>query len=532
MRRFACCLLVLVLLPLGAAADLTTRSALELRDALAAGELTATEVTAAFLARIDAIDASGPTLNAVLTVNPDAQAIAAELDRQFQDQGPRGPLHGVPVLLKDNIDTGDAMPTTAGSLALADHRAVADASLVTRLREAGAVILGKTNLSEWANFRDNNSSSGWSSLGGQTRNPYVLDRNPCGSSSGSGAAVAARLAPFAVGTETDGSIACPAGINGVVGIKPTVGMVSRRGIIPIAATQDTAGPMARSVADAALLLAVLAGPDPADPASKALPAVGPITVPAPGTGRLDGVRIGVFRGYEGAGTLPRVDALFEAALATLSGLGAELVDELEWRPAPSVLEAEYQVLLHEFKAGLNAYLAASRVPADRNSLARLIAWNDAHAHRVMPIFGQDIFIAAEATGGLEAAHYRAALAAGPERMRRELGALLTGHRLDALVSATNGPAWKTDWVRGDRFEVWSSSLAAMSGFPSVIVPAGVVAGLPIAVSFIGPPLSEQRLIGIGHEFEQALQLGLEPGFVATLESRDPAPSARLPGPVQ
>jgi amidase len=276
--------------------------------------------------------------------------------------------------------------------------------------------------------------------------------------------------------------------------------------------------MARSVADAALLLAVLAAPDAEDPASAALPPVDPIAIPAPGAGRLDGLRIGVYRGYYGAGTLPRVDAVFEAALSHLSALGAALVDDIDWRPEPAIFEAEYQVLLHEFKAGLNAYLAASTVAAERRSLAQLIAWNEAHADRVMPIFGQDIFIEAEATGGLDAPAYRDALVAGPERMRTELGALLAGQRLDALVSVTNGPAWKTDWVAGDRFQVGSSSLAAVSGFPSVIVPAGAVAGLPIAVSFIGPPLSEQRLIDIGHALEQALALEPVPGFLETLEA--------------
>jgi amidase len=518
MKPFALSLLLALWLPFGALAeDLTTRTALELRDDLRDGEVTAEAVTRAFLERIAAIDDAGPRLNAVITINPDALEIAAALDAHYRTHGPKGPLHGVPVLLKDNIDTCDAMPTTGGSLALADRRAAADAPLVARLRDAGAVILGKTNLSEWANFRDGNSTSGWSSAGGQTRNPHVLDRNPCGSSSGSGAAIAARLAPLAVGTETDGSIACPAGVSGIVGIKPTVGTISRTGIIPISHTQDTAGPMARTVADAALLLETLIGPDPADAGSRPFPATADGLLPDPQPGRLEGVRIGVYRGYYGAGQTPRVEAAYEAALRTLASLGAELVDPLPWQPEPSVGEAEYQVMLYEFKAGLNAYLAAAGLAEDRNSLARLIAWNDANAERVMPVFGQSVFVEAEAKAGLDDPAYLKALEDGPLRMRRELQAALEDHDLDLIVSPSNGAAWKTDWIAGDRFQVGSSSLAAMSGFPSVIVPSGAVSGLPVAISFIGLPLSEGALIGVAHAFEHATGALLEPGFLPSIE---------------
>lgn len=510
--------LALLALPLAAAAqDPTTRTALQLRDDLRAGRLTAVEVTQAYLDRIAAIDDAGPQLNAVIAVNPDALEIARRLDAQFAAEGPTGPLHGLPVLIKDNIDTGDAMPTTGGSLALAERRAGADAFIVARLREAGAVILGKTNLSEWANFRDADSTSGWSSAGGQTRNPHVLDRNACGSSSGSGAAVAARLAPLAVGTETDGSIACPAGVNGIVGIKPTVGTVSRTGIIPISHTQDTAGPMARTVADAALLLEALVGADPADAGSRAFPAAADGLVPGPEPLPLNGVQVGVFRGYYGAGQAPKTEAVYAEAVQRLAALGAEIVDPIDWTPDPSIGDAELQVMLTEFRHGLNAYLAGAGVAADRSTLGKLIAWNQANAERVLPIFGQSVFELAEATTGLDDPAYLQALENGPLRVRRELESVLAKHGLDALIAPSNGPAWKTDWVAGDRFQVGSSSVAAMSGFPSVIVPAGAVAGLPVGVSFIGAPLSEARLIAIAHAFERATRALVEPQFLPSIE---------------
>jgi len=511
-------LLFILAVPAGAAApDLTRYSAVELRDAMAAGDLTALAVTEAFLARIAAIDQAGPELNAVVELNPDARDIAEALDARLDVHGPKGPLHGIPVLLKANIDTGDDMATHAGSLALADHHAPADAHLVERLRNAGAVILGKANLSEWANFRSTRSSSGWSSAGGQTKNPHVLDRNPCGSSSGSAVGVAARLAPLAVGTETDGSIICPAGINGIVGIKPTVGTVSRAGIIPISHTQDTAGPMARTVTAAALLLDAMAGFDPEDAGARRYLDPGQTFTPDPARLELTGLRIGVFRDYHGAGDYPNVDAVFEAAVATLQELGAATVDTLEVEADPAMFDAEYQVMLYEFKAGLNAYLASHPVPGDRDTLAELIDWNRRHADQVMPHFGQEVFLAAEDKGSLAEDAYRDALANGPERMRRLLGDLLADNNLDALVTVANSFAWKTDWLAGDRFMVGSSSLAAMSGFPSVTVPAGHVKGLPVGVSFVGEPFTEAQLIQIAYAFEQAARARLEPAYRTTLE---------------
>ncbi len=510
------CLLALSATHVGAEPEDPTRLTVpELRERLQSGELRALAVTEAYLARIATLDDQGPTLNAVLAINPDARAIAAALDAH---SGPKGPLHGVPVILKDNIDTGDRMATTAGSLALAGHRAPEDAHLVARLRAAGAVIIGKANLSEWANFRSRRSSSGWSSAGGQTRNPHVLDRNPCGSSSGSAVAVAARLAPLAVGTETDGSIVCPAGVSGIVGIKPTVGIVSRRGLVPISHTQDTAGPMARNVTGAALLLSILIDQDPADPGSRVYPHDPSDLLPEPAATRLDGLRIGVFRDYYGAGKYPAVEDVYHQALDELRGLGATLVDPVEHEVDDGLFEADYQVMLHEFKAGLNAYLASHPVPDDRDSLADLIAWNQANSDRVMPYFGQEVFLAAEATAGLDAPAYREALAAGPERARRDLTALLRRHRLDALVTVANSFAWKTDWLAGDRFMVGSSSLAAIPGFPNVTVPAGHVSQLPVNVSFIGEPFAEPMLIRIAYAFEQATRALREPRFLPTVEA--------------
>ncbi len=500
-------------------ADLTELGAGELAARLRGGELSATAVTAAYLSRIREVDAAGPRLNAVTETNPEAEAIAAALDAHFQRHGPLGTLHGVPVLLKANIDTGDRMATHAGSLALADHVAPADAHLVARLRAAGAVILGKTNLSEWANFRSTTASSGWSSVGGQTRNPHVLDRNPCGSSSGSAVAVAARLAPLAVGTETDGSIICPSAINGIVGIKPTVGTVSRRGIIPISHTQDSAGPMAASVADAALLLQTLADFDPGDRGAKRFPGGEPVFLPDPARTRLDGVRIGVFRSYYGAGTRARVDAVFDDAVRRTAALGADIVDPMTLSTPDGVFDAEYQVMLFEFKAGLNDYLASHPVADDRDSLAELIVWNQSHADTVMPIFGQEIFLQAEAKGGLAEPAYRQAIADGPGWMRAALATLLDEHDIDALLTVAGSFAWKTDWLAGDRFMVGSSSLAAMSGFPSITLPAGQVRGLPVGVAFVGAPFAEPRLIQIAHAFEQAGPPPPEPRYLRTLETR-------------
>jgi amidase len=472
----------------------------ELHDGLQRGELSAEELVHWYLDRIEAIDRSGPQLSSLIEVNPDALTIARSLDDEWRASGPRGPLHGIPVVLKANIDTADEMHTSAGSLVLAEHVPPRDAFLVSRLRDAGAIILGKANLSEWANFRSPRSSSGWSSVGGQTRNPYDPTRNPCGSSSGSAVAVAANLTMVSVGTETDGSIVCPAGMNGIVGIKPTLGLVSRSGIIPIAHSQDTAGPMARSVRDAAMLLTALTGRDEEDPA----------TLDAP-DGRIDytanlaadglaGKRIGIIRSYHGAGDNPNVADILDSSIDLMSAEGAEIIDRIELDTAGAG-DAEYEVLLYEFKTDLAAYLERSEAPV--RSLDEIIAFNAAHAETVMPHFGQEILLAANAKGGLDSEAYRKALADSKRITQEALDEVFERHRLDALVAITNGPAWKTDHVTGDHFSIGSSSYAAISGYPNVSVPAGFVAGLPIGLSFIGQPYSEVSLIGIAYAYEQA-----------------------------
>ena len=466
-----------------------------------------------YLARISAIDAQGPALRSVIEINPDATTIADQLDRSTAS---RGPLFGVPVLIKDNIDTADQMLTTAGSLALADSKPAHDAFIVTRLRESGAVLLGKTNLSEWANFRSNRSSSGWSGRGGQTRNPYALDRNPCGSSSGSGAAIAAGLAVVAVGTETDGSIVCPSSANGLVGIKPTVGLVSRTGIIPISASQDTAGPMARTVADAAALLTVLAGYDPQDPATAPLKDRPPIDYSRfLEANSLKGVRIGVMRHY--AGFHEKVDAVFESALAALRAQGAVLVDPVEV-PNATKLDADEQVVLQfEFKDGLNRYLK-TRVGSSPRTLAELIHYNEQHAATEMPHFGQELFTQSNDRGDLSDSHYveaheRARSLAGPQG----IDAALAKDHLDVLVAPTMGPAWTTDLVNGDHFLGGGvSTLPAVSGYPHITVPMGAVEGLPVGLSFVGAAWSEGKLISYAYTFEQATHARRPPEYRAAI----------------
>jgi len=487
----------------------------DLASAQAVGRLTARALTEAYLARIEAVDRSGPRLKSVIELNPDALAIAAALDAERTASGPRGPLHGIPVLIKDNIDTADRMRTSAGSLALQGSIAPRDAFVVERLRAAGAVILGKTNLSEWANFRSTRSTSGWSGRGGQTRNPYALDRNPCGSSSGSGAAAAANLCAVAVGTETDGSIICPSNACGLVGIKPTVGLVSRAGIIPISATQDTAGPMARTVADAAALLGALAGVDARDPATAASQGHGQ----ADYTTFLDrdalkGARLGVVRKMFGDN--PHVIRELEAALAAMQRLGAELVDPVEMPTQGTFDEDEYTVLLYEFKAGLNAYFATRGPDAPVKTLADLIAFNEQNQEREMPFFGQEILVLAEAKGPLSSSEYLEAL----QRCRRlstveGIDAVMDLHRLDALVAPSGGPAFPIDLVNGDHYTgVGSSTFAAVSGYPHVTVPAGQVFGLPVGLSFFGRAWSESRLIALAYAFEQATQQRRAPSFRA------------------
>ncbi len=503
MIRSSSILLTFALLALaacsGTESDFTEASIADLHDQLQRGEITSVELVDWYVDRIAAIDQGGPALNAIIEVNPDARNIALSLDREWRSAGPRGPLHGIPVVLKANIDTADQMVTSAGSLALAEHVPSEDAFIVKRLRDAGAVILGKANLSEWANFRSTRSSSGWSSVGGQTRNPYDLARTPCGSSSGSGVAVAANLTVVAIGTETDGSVVCPSGINGIVGIKPTLGLVSRSGIIPIAHSQDTAGPMARTVRDAALLLTVMTGVDADDAATSDAEIHHDYSANLTADG-LNGKRIGILRSFTGAGSNPNVEAIYDASIAVLKEQGANIVDDIEIA-TNGMNDAEYEVLLYEFKADLNKYLAASGAPVQ--SLAEIIEYNEANAERVMPVFGQEIFLAAEKKGPLSDAAYLDALAESKRIARDGIDGAIEEHQLDAIIAITNGPAWMIDHANGDSFHIGSSSLAAISGYPSITVPAGFASGLPIGVSFVGKPWNEKQLIEIAYAFEQA-----------------------------
>ncbi len=470
-----------------------------LHDQLQRGEFSSEELVEWYIQRIEAIDNAGPQLRSIIETNPDAVEIARSLDAEWKLSGPRGPLHGIPVVLNANIDTADQMYTSAGSLALAEHAPPTDAFLVKRLRDAGIVILGKSNLSEWANFRSTRSSSGWSSVGGQTRNPYDTARSPCGSSSGSAVAVSANLAVVAIGTETNGSIVCPAGINGVVGIKPTLGLVSRSGIVPIAHSQDTAGPIARSVRDAAMLLTAMTGIDADDEATTDAEIHHDYSSNLTADG-LRKKRIGVIRSYQGAGSNPDVEAILESSIESLKAGGAEIIDPVDYESA-EMHDVEYQVLLYEFRADLNRYLEKSKAPVE--SLTDLIEFNDAHATTVMPFFGQDIFLAANEKGPLTEPVYLEALATSQRLARAAIDDAMTEHGLDALIVPTNGPAWMIDAVNGDNYQISSSSLAAISGYPSITVPAGHTKGLPIGVSFIGKAWNEKQLIEIAYAFEQA-----------------------------
>jgi amidase len=466
-------------------------SILDLQAAMMRGGLTAVQLARRYLTRIERIDRQGPHLRSVLEINPEAIKIAAALDAERRAKGPRGPLHGIPVLLKDNIATGDRMSTSAGSLALANVKAPRDATLVARLREAGAVVLGKTNLSEWANIRSSHSTSGWSGRGGLTLNPYALDRNPSGSSSGSAVAVAAGLAPVAVGTETDGSIVSPASICSLVGIKPTVGLVSRHGVVPISRTQDTAGPIACSVADAAALLSALAGPDPLDPATQAASSGAPHYLSAPDRNALAGARLGLVRGsYTG---LDPVDALIDRAVEKLKELGATIVDPVDLPDTKKYTDAELDVLLYELKAGLSEYLPEFAPGAAVQTLADVIAFNAREQGRELRLFSQDLFVKAQAKGGLDERAYKDALALC-RRLAREEGIdrALSEHKLDALIAPTRGPAWLTDLINGDSSGASFSTPAAVAGYPHVTVPAGFVTGLPIGLSFVGAPPSARR----------------------------------------
>lgn len=487
--------------------DLEEKTVLDLQSAMLKGEFSAKEITAKYLQRIGDIDKK---LNSIIELNPDALEIAGRMDDERKNGKVRGPLHGIPVLLKDNIDTADRMKTTAGSLALLDAPVPKqDAFIVKQLRDAGAVILAKTNLSEWANFRSTKSSSGWSGRGGQTHNPYILDRNACGSSSGSGVAISANLAAIAVGTETDGSIVCPAAMSGIVGIKPTLGLVSRSGIIPIAHSQDTAGPMTRTVADAAALLTVLAGMDTSDAiTSQSVKEKKDYTQFLQKDG-LKGMKIGVARQFFGRNF--KVDKLIEPQLIILKNGGATLID-VEFPKLRDFDDAEYEVLLYEFKADLNKYL--SERGGQYKSLKDLIAFNEKNADKEMPYFGQEIFIAAEAKGGLNDRAYQIALLQS-KLMTQEQGidAVMDKHKIDAIVAPSGGPAWVTDLVGGDCGYFGSSSLAAVSGYPNITVPAGYIQGLPAGISFFGRAFSEPVLIKIAYAYEQMTKARRTPKFL-------------------
>lgn len=493
----------------------------DLQEMMASGQQTSESLVSLYLRRIDEIDKTGPGLNSVLEKNPDALAIARELDRERQEKGVRGPLHGIPVLIKDNIDTADNMETTAGSLALLGSKPVRDAFVAARLRAAGAIILGKTNLSEWANFRSSHSSSGWSGRGGQTHNPYALDRNPSGSSSGSAVAVSANLAAAAVGTETDGSIVSPASACGIVGIKPTLGLVSRSGIIPIAHSQDTAGPMARTVADAATLLGAMTGVDPADAETKASEGRALSDYrESLNPGGLRGARVGVLRSEKFGFNEQKLDPVLARAVEVMRNEGAEVIDPVEIATLGEFGRLEYEILLYEFKADLAAYLAARPGAAIRN-VEDLIAFNSAHAASELPFFGQEVLEAAAKKGPLTDKAYRDALAACREMTRAKgIDAALAKHKLDALVVLTGGPSHLTDLVNGDSDTGGSSSLAAVAGYPSITLPAGWVNGLPVGISFIGRAWSEPKLIRLAYGLEQALGMRRPPRFLPAVELPD------------
>ena len=491
-------------------------SVAELQSRMTKGTLTSRTLTAAYLSRIAAVDRSGPTLNSVIETNPDALAIAAERDVERRAGKVRGPLHGIPVLIKDNIDSADRMQTTAGSLALVGKPSPRDAFIVQRLREAGAVLLGKTNLSEWANFRSTRSTSGWSGRGGQTRHPFVLDRNPCGSSSGTGTAISANLAAVGIGTETDGSIICPSSICGLVGIKPTVGLWSRSGIIPISSSQDTAGPMARSVSDAAALLGALTGVDSRDgvTADSAGKSVADYTTFL-NAKSLQGARIGVARNM--AGFHPMTDAAFERAIESLRKAGAVIVDPANVPTVGKYDEVELDVMLYEFKAGVNAYLAERGSTVSVRTMDDVIAFNRANASAEMPYFGQEQMERAQAMGSLDDAKYRDAVATCRRLARDEgLDAIMAQHSLDAIVAPSNGPSWPTDLINGDRYSGGNSSVAAVAGYPSITVPMGFADALPLGLSFIGRAWSEGRLIGLAFAFEQATKARRAPRFLTTM----------------
>ena len=491
----------------------------ELQEGMKAGKYTARGIAEKYLARIAAIDKRGPAVNSVIEVNPDALAIADASDKERKTKAVRGPLHGIPMLIKDNIDTADKMMTTAGSLALAGSKVPKDSVVAQKLREAGAVIIGKTNLSEWANIRSRRSTSGWSGRGGQTKNPYALDRNPCGSSSGSGAAASANFCVAAIGTETDGSIVCPSSANGLVGIKPTVGLVSRSGIIPISHSQDGAGPMCRTVRDAAIVLGALTGVDSEDSA----------TAESRGKSHTDyaqflkadglrGARIGIVR--KTFGFRDTVDKVMEEALEAMKREGAILIDPVEIETAGKWSETELTVFMYELKADLNAYLARPGFSAPVKTLKDIIEFNEKNREKEMPYFGQDFFLKAEEKGPLSSKEYTEALEKNHQLARKEgIDATMDKHNLDAMVGPTGGPAWLTDLVDGDHFGGGSSGAAAVAGYPNVTVPAGFVFGMPVGISFFGRAWSEPVLVRLAYAFEQTTKVRKPPKFLPTVNLR-------------
>jgi amidase len=500
--------------PTSATASILDAGVLEQQAQMEAGKLSSHALVSQYLARIHAIDKRGPRLNSVIELNPDALTIAAAMDHERAAKKLRGPLHGIPVLLKDNIATGDKMSTSAGSLALDGVRATRDAHVAAQLRAAGAVIIGKTNLSEWANMRSTHSVSGWSGRGGLTKNPYALDRNTSGSSSGSGAAIAASLATLAVGTETDGSIVSPASTCGLVGIKPTLGLVSRSGIIPIAASQDTAGPMTRSVTDAALMLAAMAGVDPSDPVTRDGAGKAGGYAAALVKDGLKGARLGVARNFFGKNDA--IDALIEKELAVLKAQGAILVD-VTLPNTDKYDDSETAVLLYEFKPGLEAYLAGYAPHAPIKNMADLVAFNLKHADKEMGFFAQEHLVKSQAKGGLGEKEYKDALGNNRRYAREEgIDQIMKEHKLDALVAPTGGPAWLTDFINGDHSGASFSSPAAVAGYPHITVPAGYTNGLPLGLSFVGTAFSEAALIRMAYAYEQATLHRRAPRFPATV----------------
>jgi len=499
--------------------DLEEATLADLQAGMSSGRMTSRSITQQYIARIEDLDRKGPTLRHVLEINPDALSIADGLDQERKSGRVRGPLHGIPILLKDNIDTADRMTTTAGSFALEGSAPLQDAFIAAKLRSAGVVLLGKANLSEWANFRSTHSSSGWSGRGGQAKNPYVLDRNPCGSSSGSGGAVSANLCAAAIGTETDGSIVCPSSANGIVGIKPTLGLVSRTGIIPIAHSQDTAGPMARTVRDAVTILNALAGIDPRDSATMA----GRSRPRVDYTRSLDpnglrGARIGVARtkffGYSEA-----ADKIVNDAIDAMKAQGAVIVDPANIETAGKFDDSEFDVLLYEFKADLNSYLAGLGPKVQVRTLQDIIDFNDRHEEQEMPWFGQEIFLMAQKKGPLSDKKYRDALARNLRMSRTQgIDATMSKHKLDAIVAPTGSPPWATDLVNGDHYTGASSTPPAVAGYPNINVPAGYAHNLPVGISFFGRAYSEPTLIRFAYAYEQATKHRRAPQFLPTLDS--------------